>query len=215
MNAHRITAARSARYFTLGAPSPAVREVWLVLHGYGQLAERFVRHFRPIDDGTRLIVAPEALSRFYVAGSDGHVGASWMTREDRVAEIEDYIAYLDAVVVRALEAIDRERIRLVVLGFSQGGATAARWAARGAHRAEVVALWGSRIPDEIDLSSERFALVFLVDGTRDEYRRDDAIERDRIRLSEAAIPTVSIEYDGTHRIESGPLIRLASSIGMR
>lgn len=58
MQEHRIAVARTARYFTLGR---AEREVWFVLHGYGQLADRFLRHFDPIDDGTRLIVAPEGL----------------------------------------------------------------------------------------------------------------------------------------------------------
>jgi len=72
---HRITVSRSARYFTLGRPD---REVWFVLHGYGQLAARFLRHFEPLDDGTRLMVAPEALSRFYLgeARAERGVGAS-------------------------------------------------------------------------------------------------------------------------------------------
>ena len=45
----------------------------------------------PLDDGSRLIVAPEALSRFYLGevsqrpASERRVGASWMTREDRPA----------------------------------------------------------------------------------------------------------------------------------
>ena len=67
----------------------AARELWYVLHGYGQLAAPFLEEFRAIDDGTRLIVAPEALSRFYEGDAqarlhkDASVGASWMTREDR------------------------------------------------------------------------------------------------------------------------------------
>ena len=78
-----------------------MRELWYVLHGYGQLAAPFLDDFRAIDDGTRLIVAPEALSRFYEGDvqarlhKDAKVGASWMTREDRDAEIADYVAYLD------------------------------------------------------------------------------------------------------------------------
>ena len=50
----------------LGALSAETREIWFVVHGYGQLAEYFIRHFRGLDDGTRYIVAPEGLSRFYV-----------------------------------------------------------------------------------------------------------------------------------------------------
>ena len=58
---HRIEVTRTARYWTLGAED-APTEVWFVLHGYRQLAERFLRRFVPLDDGSRLVVAPEGLS---------------------------------------------------------------------------------------------------------------------------------------------------------
>src|ERR1051325_10016453 len=49
--------------------------------------------------GRRRLVAPEGLSRFYLSerATERRVGASWMTREDRLAEIADYLGYLDAV----------------------------------------------------------------------------------------------------------------------
>ena len=103
-----ITVRRTARYFTLGPADGSPRQVWFVLHGYGQLASQFVRVFEPLDDGTRLIVAPEALNRFYLVGvdtmpaADRPVGATWMTREDRDNEIEDYIAYLDDLAATVL-----------------------------------------------------------------------------------------------------------------
>ena len=60
---HRITVPRTARYYTLGEAVTA-SELWLVLHGYGQLARFFLRPFEGMERG-RLIAAPEALSRFY------------------------------------------------------------------------------------------------------------------------------------------------------
>lgn len=90
---HHLTVERTARYWTLGEAESA-EEVWVVLHGYKQLARRFIRRFKPLDNGRRLIVAPEGLSRFYVSPSEGRhgvasvVGATWMTREDRRAEID-------------------------------------------------------------------------------------------------------------------------------
>jgi len=92
---HHIEVPRTARYLTLGPGDAA--DVWIVIHGYGQLAGRFLRRFEPIDDGTRHIVAPEALSRFYVGneagrhGQSSKVGATWMTREAREDEITDYV----------------------------------------------------------------------------------------------------------------------------
>src|SRR5258705_7905505 len=100
-----MTVSRMARYFTIGRPD---REVWFVLHGYGQLAARFLSRFEPLDDGGRLIVAPEALSRFYLTedSAERRVGASWMTREDRLTEIEDYVQYLEAVYADVFPLVD-------------------------------------------------------------------------------------------------------------
>src|SRR5688500_12897738 len=118
MNEHRIVVGRTARYLTLGTHGDSTREIWIALHGYAQSAEHFLRSFRSLDDGTRLIVAPEALSRFYIDGTSGHVGASWMTRVDREHEIADYVTYLETVVddvqTKTTSRIDS---RLVVFGF--------------------------------------------------------------------------------------------------
>src|ERR671933_2286542 len=103
MREHHLTVTRTARYVTLGDVHDSLRQVWFVCHGYGQLAARFLRHFEDLNDGHRLIVAPEALSRFYVESGPGTrhadvpVGATWMTREDRLSEIADYVSYLDGL----------------------------------------------------------------------------------------------------------------------
>jgi len=125
---HHITVPRTARYHALGDAATA-SEIWIVLHGYGHLARYFLRKFEGLEEG-RLIVAPEGLSRFYL--DDGHtrVGATWMTREDRELEIADQLTYLDQLTEH-LRAGSRADIRLNVLGFSQGVATACRWAAIG------------------------------------------------------------------------------------
>src|SRR5881296_4496989 len=137
MEEHHITTSRTARYYTLGQLGPSTREIWFVCHGYGQLAGRFVRHFEPLAGKTRFMVAPEALSRFYledtaVPASQRKVGATWMTREDRLREIDDYVRYLDALHAEVFARVERGAVTLHLLGFSQGTATACRWAARGA-----------------------------------------------------------------------------------
>ena len=45
-----------------GGEGGALREVWIVLHGYQQLARRFLRRFQPIAEPGRRIVAPEAVA---------------------------------------------------------------------------------------------------------------------------------------------------------
>src|SRR5439155_5746399 len=108
----RIDVRRTARYYALGPDDHSACELWFVLHGYGQLAAQFVRLFETLDDGTRRIVAPEALNRFYLIGAetapaaDRPVGATWMTREDRDHEIEDYLGYLDDVAKAVRQPYD-------------------------------------------------------------------------------------------------------------
>src|SRR2546426_12690078 len=145
MQEHQFSTPRSARYFTLGSPQHAA-DVWLVCHGYGQLASRFLERFRPIAAERRCIVAPEGLSRFYLTESpaERRVGASWMTREDRLHEIDDYVRYLDAVYREVLGRVEGPAARVTALGFSQGTATVSRWAALGQSRLHHVVLWGGR-----------------------------------------------------------------------
>lgn len=215
MQEHHLTVPRTARYYTLGEPGPAVREVWIVCHGYGQLAGRFVRHFEPIADASRLIVAPEGLSRFYLdSGMHERVGATWMTREDRLAEIADYLRYLDALHAALFHQIDRRVVRLVVLGFSQGVATAARWVARGV-RADRLVAWGGVLPPELDLAGlgDVFARTRLtiVYGTTDDYITPKIAQQEEAKLTAAHIPFDVRTFDGGHELPAAALRALAGA----
>src|SRR5213596_1082227 len=144
MHEHHLSVSRTARYFTLGEGSAAVAEVWFACHGYGQLAARFLEKLRVLDDATRYLVAPEGLSRFYLSEipTERRVGASWMTREDRLAEIEDSVQYLDAVYQDVFGSLDRSRVTVHAVGFSQGAATVSRWTGLGRAKVDRVTLWG-------------------------------------------------------------------------
>src|SRR5690606_41470350 len=85
---------KSARYETFGNISKADTIVF-ALHGYGQLVSYFIKKFNTLNPEKYFIVAPEGLHRFYLNGSSGRVGASWMTKEDRENDIKDYINYLN------------------------------------------------------------------------------------------------------------------------
>src|SRR5688500_361628 len=129
---HRLSVTRTARYFALGDPARA-GEVWFVCHGYGHRAARCLEKRRRLDDGRGDVVAPEGLSRLYLSEcpTERRVGASWMSREDRLAEIDDYVRYLDAVYAVVCGLVDRSRVAVHALGFSQGAATVSRWVAMG------------------------------------------------------------------------------------
>ena len=213
MEEHRFTVSRSARFVTLGSPGEAVRQVWLVCHGYGQLAGDFVRPFDGLDDGTRWIVAPEGLSRFYVDHATRQVGASWMTSEDRSAEIEDYLEYLDRLHEHVFDSVDRDSVTVHALGFSQGAATVCRWAAMGRAEVDRLILWGGLVPPDLDLAQHaarlRAARPVLVVGEEDEFVLDEAVEASRGRLEEAGIPCQIRTFPGGHRLDRATLVALA------
>lgn len=213
MNTETLTVARTARYCTLGDPASA-REVWVVLHGYGQLAEYFIRPFDGLDGGTQFIVAPEALSRFYTDGMDGRVGASWMTRAAREEEIHDYVAYLDALY-RHLRDEWPESATVRVLGFSQGTATACRWATLGDAGIDQLILWAGGVPPDLDLDAHRERLnrldLTLVIGTDDEYITDTRVVEEEARLDAHDIAYRTIRFGGPHRIEPEVLARIGPS----
>jgi predicted esterase len=216
-----IAVSRTARYYTLGTPGPGVREVWVACHGYGQLARYFLRRLGTLDDGTRLLVAPEALSRFYLENpgashATARIGATWMTREDRLAEIQDYLGYLDAVHAQTMAWLGRESVRLVVLGFSQGTATAARWAALGHAAPDAVVLWAHGLPPDLDLAAagDRFGrlTVWLVAGERDPAFPRAAAEADARRLAERGVRHELVTFAGGHELDAAALAQVAARV---
>ena len=120
---HRFKSLKTYRYFSIsGKEKP--RDLLITLHGYGQLAAYFIKKFNTCPDNYD-ILAPEGPHRFYKNGYSGRVGASWMTKEAREDDIEDNLHWLNLWLSEHLRSNHYEKI--ILLGFSQGGATAARW----------------------------------------------------------------------------------------
>ncbi|MFP4229351.1 MAG: alpha/beta hydrolase [Salinivenus sp.] len=210
---HAFEVPRTARCATLGALDAPVW--WVVLHGYGQRAADLAAAARPLVSPTRCVVAPEGLSRFYVDGLDTHeeVGASWMTRAMREAEIHDYVRYLNAAVRRLAPGENIPTIR--VLGFSQGAATASRWALLGNPPVDRLVLWGGAPAHDLDLSMHADALrnmdLTLVIGTEDPYVTADRRRAVQAQLERHNIPVTTHTFDGGHRLDRGVLHTLAES----
>jgi predicted esterase len=204
---------RTARVAHLG-PRGA-RPLWVALHGYRQLAPWFLRRFAPLDDGSRRIVAPEALNRFYAGDPDGRhgsetrVGATWMTREDRESEIADYVRYLDDVL-----HAEGDGAHPLVLGFSQGAHTAARWCLAGAVRPRAVVLWGEGLPHDVDRTAlgARDHRWILVRGAADPTRDPAREARDEVLLRDVGAAWEVVEHAGGHRVEGEALTALAARL---
>lgn len=201
-----ITVERTARYWLSGAPTEATRSVWFLLHGYGQLAREFLSEFADVGDASRLLVAPEGLSRYYRRGATGReVGATWMTREDRLNEIRDYIDYLDKVYAEVRKGVDGGELTAGVLGFSQGVATACRWAAMGRSHLDRLILWAGQVPPDLELTEygDRLSALspVLVLGDGDQYAGETELAAEQVRLKTAGVRHRVVRFSGGHRID--------------
>ena len=214
---HHLRVVKRARYYTLGERT-GVQDVWLVCHGYGQLAGKFCDGFATIAAPGRLIVAPEALHRFYrdpppAPAAERRVGATWMTREDREQDIADYVDYLDALVTEVLAHNPQARLR--ALGFSQGSATVLRWAVQASRVPQQVLLWAGEVPTDVDwnMGAKKLAhtQIVAVRGKRDELTSPAGFERNLRILTEAGLGVQQIEFSGGHRLDDALLVRLAQA----
>ena len=213
MQNRAITIQKTARFATLGQPTQALNQVWYVFHGYGQLATEFVQDFAYIANGSRYFIAPEGLSRFYRSGSSGKVGASWMTREDRLYEISDYLNYTNTVYEKVEEELPNQTIKKVLLGFSQGVATVCRWLEQVNIEADRLILWAGTIPPELDLWKIKAHYpelqVFLVVGTKDPFADPGIIREEEARLEKSEIHYKKIRFEGKHELHPPTLRKLS------
>ncbi len=142
---HHLVHSKTFRYEVF-SKSKHPNKILYVLHGYGQLSKFFIRKFNGLGPDW-LVVAPEGMHRFYLDSSHDRVGASWMTREDRETDIRDNLSYLNAVN-EEIEKTYRIDTR-VLLGFSQGGATAARWNVFSDVHFDTMILWACVYPPDL------------------------------------------------------------------
>jgi len=211
---HQLTIKKTVRYFTYG--NPKAKTIWIVLHGYSQLPEFFIKKFETLDPNKNYVVAPEGMHRFYRRGTSGRVGASWMTKEARLDDIADNIHYLDTLY-NELSAKNSYKNR-ILLGFSQGGATAARWHYSGNFKAQHFILWASVFPPDLPIEKEPFSIFqsnnYFVVGKEDQYFKDNlqAVE-DFFKKQQFDIEIIYFEED--HDIYPKTLKEVSQLIKMK
>ena len=97
MSKNYLDVTKRAKYYQIGNANSSIKKVWMVFHGYAMLSEFFIKKFNVLDDGETLIIAPEALNRFYITENFSRVGASWMTKEDRENDIIENNRYIESL----------------------------------------------------------------------------------------------------------------------
>lgn len=207
----------NARYFKLGEIKASTKKVWFVLHGYGQLAEYFLRKFKSLEQEQVCVIAPEGLSRFYLEdvnkrsqGGSQRVGATWMTRENRLMDIENYLTYLHTLYEN--EIGDRKDLEITILGFSQGAATASRWTLENRIHFTRLILWAGIFPEDMDfqrghevLSSKQVQLVY---GTQDPFINDERLVHMQTLTDKLKVNAKVTTFNGAHEIDETTLLSL-------
>ncbi len=207
MRTHKIQVTINANICTIGDPKKA-KFILFALHGYGQLSQFFIRKFQILSEDY-FIVVPEGLHRFYLKGSSGRVGASWMTKEKREDDILNYIEYLNKVSDKFLNHYHFDS--KVLLGFSQGGATASRWQKMGNINADTFILWAAIFPNDLEWSwGKKFSKSknYFVVGNSDQYYDDKKIVFQTQYFEQKNVNFTTLKFDGDHNIDQDTLLKL-------
>lgn len=145
---HHLRVSRTAHYSTYGILSKSTRHIWIVAHGYGQMASKMISRFDHLDGETHFVIAVEGLNRFYWHETN-KPAACWMTSADRYDEIEDFVGYLDAVYSRYCRHVSEALVRIHLFGFSQGCATLWRWLHASRPLFHTMTNWAGWIPEDL------------------------------------------------------------------
>ena len=151
MDTHWLEVPQQQRVDVVGALTAETKDLWLGLHGYGQLVQFFSRHFRDLSNTRRAFVFPQGPHKFYLDGVHRRVGASWMTKEDRLVDIQNQWNYLDEVIAWAKSQAPNARIHFV--GFSQGVATGMRYLGNGKFTPASFLAWAGSWPPDLERQS--------------------------------------------------------------
>ena len=134
-----------------------------------------------------------------------------MTRKDRLDEIEDYTNYIQQLYTTYTQKA-KKSLKIHLLGFSQGGATAVRWIERFKPHIDTLILWGSAFPPDLkyheSLAYFNSIDTHLVLGDKDEFVSPKRIELHQEFIQKQGIQYQFHSFDGKHEIDRDVLKRI-------
>ena len=135
-----------------------------------------------------------------------------MTKEDRLTDISNYINFLNTVYNDLADQVG-ENTSISILGFSQGAATASRWAANAVFDFDNLILWAGLFPPDMDFPSASKSFkdkaITYVYGTEDIYINEERLlEMGELSRKLQVNPKV-IQFKGPHDIDEGALSQLS------
>lgn len=202
------TTQKIARYSTYGKLGPNTKYFWFALHGSKMLCEQMLYKFKAFDPNEHFVVAPEALIRFYEKDFGGPVVASWMTKRDRLNEIEDFSEYLSGLYRSFVAQLPQDCIKSM-LAFSQGGTTAFRWLHAREVEVDHLIPYACWIPEDILLSESKTDLakinLLFTYGIEDQFLTEKRIAMINAVIAQNNLTVKSLPYKGDHRVSKEQL----------
>lgn len=201
-----LTIKRTAHYH-LQIPKGEIKSIVFVIHGYAQLAEEFIREFEELKEINALVVAPEALSKFY--NKERKPVANWMTSHEREDEIKDYINYLNELSQHIFQKFGV--LPIATLGFSQGVSTLMRWLAQINFQINEVHLCSGSIPPELKkddlthLNQTKFNYYY---GNQDRLLKPEKASKEVERILTLVEESKYFPFEGRHEVHQTTIDQL-------
>ncbi|WP_298757199.1 esterase [uncultured Psychroserpens sp.] len=189
-------------YSTLNELTSSTKNIWFVCHGMGYLSRYFLKYFKVLNANENYIIAPQAQSKYYIPPKFKHVGASWLTRENTIAETKNVMTYFDSIFEN--EHIPEEK-KLIILGYSQGVSVAMRYLAKRQLQCSQLILHSGGIPIELvptdfDYFTGKTKLIY---GTNDEFLNEERIQQERSKAEKLFGNNLDIiAFEGIHEVNT-------------
>ena len=204
MKKHFLKIEKSVRYFSLGEPSKAIKNVWFVLHGYAQNADDFLNCFEGLLDEETLIVAPEGMSHFYWKDFSSDPVSSWMTSLDRTQDVADINNYLNLLKLNVTKEIGHSDFNFHCAGFSQGVPIAMRWVVMENIEIQSLVMIAGQVahdvlPSKLVELSKKNALYYLY-GNKDRFIDDKTVTQMKELYSKDIVNFNVYRFEGRHEV---------------
>lgn len=189
------------------------KSIWILLHGYGQLASFFLKKFSSYFKEEVLFIAPEANNHAYLQGFSGRVGANWMTKHERESAIASNNNFLNDILHDILGQFE-SKPNIHVLGFSQGAATASRWVVQCPFEIQSLVLWSGGFAHDLDLKKAQRRLndlrVKVVLGDSDEFLTKEGLQKQEELIQLFPGKVELFRFKGGHEIDQSVLAEIIS-----
>ena len=210
-----ITTTYTTTYETLGELTDKTEQIWLVCHGYGQLAKYFIRRFDVLAAETTYVIAPQGLSKFYLHNAYEKVGASWLTKEKREMDLANALCYLKQLytceIIPHLQTC-KQVPKINLWGFSQGVSMLWRWAVACQIPFDKLINWAGRFPHELQREQLAFvkpsAEIVLVIGTQDEFYQQSYVDEETQKIYNVLKMPKVVTFDGGHELRRDVLMQI-------